>query len=259
LLHKIVHEEPATTTEWSRLPDRVKGVVLSALSKDPADRPPSAPELWRQLCEAVEPEALSEFDSVAATFSSVSEELLLPPIPKRRRSPATRVMAAATVGSVLAAAVAVLVLVSAPDTAWVERDQRRDAPAAVVQRDMAAFSLDAGALATVPDAIDAGALATVPAAEVVVAKAKVTRSRPHPTRRRGYGCLVIQTHSEGRPLWAEAYVDGKHVGQTALILKKVRAGRHLIVVSRRGFRRISRWVRVEIGTCKRLKYELRAD
>jgi serine/threonine-protein kinase len=65
--------------------------------------------------------------------------------------------------------------------------------------------------------------------------ARPTRPRkPRPRSSR----LVVGTLLKNRPTWADVYLDGKKVGQTPLVLKRVTPGRHWLEVRRGAFKRV---------------------
>jgi serine/threonine protein kinase len=65
---------------------------------------------------------------------------------------------------------------------------------------------------------------------------------------RGHGSLLVQTRGDdGLPLWANISIDGSPRGRSALLLKRLRAGRHLILARRAGYRSARRVIRVQPG------------
>ena len=79
-----------------------------------------------------------------------------------------------------------------------------------------------------------------------------------PQRRVRFGQVSVQSKAkaDGRYLWATVHLDGRRVGQTALTLKKVPAGRHRIEVRRPGYRSQNRYIWVRAHKRSRVTFEL---
>ena len=114
------------------------------------------------------------------------------------------------------------------------------------------------------------ALQVVPATRpervtVVVAPGPATRKpvirapaagKPRPVAR-PTGKLRVGTLHGGAPLWADIYVDGKRVGQSPLLLRRVVAGAHRVEARRKGFRAVSKQIVVRRGKQAAVLLELR--
>jgi hypothetical protein len=111
---------------------------------------------------------------------------------------------------------------------------------------------------TVPRAVQPDVM--LPKAEEVGSKDArlVAPARPAPPRPVAPGSLSVQSKSrqDGRYLWADVYLDGKGVGQTMLTLTALRAGRHRLEVSRRGYRSIVQHVTIQPNQRTRVLLEL---
>ena len=62
---------------------------------------------------------------------------------------------------------------------------------------------------------------------------------------------------DGRALWANVYLDGKLVGQTALNLPRLAPGRHRVVLRRPGYHSVSRRVLLRPGQRRVLRATLK--
>jgi serine/threonine-protein kinase len=72
-----------------------------------------------------------------------------------------------------------------------------------------------------------------------------------------YAQLKVGTLSQGKPLWADVYLDGKKRGQSPLLLRKVRAGSHVVEIRRAGFQGISRRIYLRPGQRRTLLLNLK--
>lgn len=70
--------------------------------------------------------------------------------------------------------------------------------------------------------------------------------------------MIIQSKLKetGQYLWAEVFLDGKHVGQTAMTLEKVSEGLHKVEVRRAGYLSSLRRARVRPGKKTVVRFEL---
>ena len=73
----------------------------------------------------------------------------------------------------------------------------------------------------------------------------------------GRGVLEVFTTSGDQSLWADIYLDGKRVGQSPLMLRRVTPGTHRVEVRRRGFR--SQIKTVTLGPGQKLKLVFRLE
>ena len=101
------------------------------------------------------------------------------------------------------------------------------------------------AVAGAPNPKDAARAQPRSEAPVFAAPATKSVARPRVRRPRGtaskqrrsvvaWGTLIVQSAFEGRPMWARVYVDGVFVGHSPL-KRRVRVGRHQVLLRRSGF------------------------
>ena len=76
------------------------------------------------------------------------------------------------------------------------------------------------------------------------------------SRATGRGRLEVFTLHADRTLWAEVLIDGKRVGRSPLMLRRVTAGPHRVKVRRSGFRTITKKVTVRPGRRIKLVIDL---
>ena len=83
--------------------------------------------------------------------------------------------------------------------------------------------------------------------------------RPRKKQRSGSGqsatgTLEVVTTMGGGSIWADVYLDGKHVGQTPITLREIAAGTYALRVQRKGFRMDSELVTVQAGKVKKVPF-----
>ncbi|MCA9668738.1 MAG: protein kinase [Myxococcales bacterium] len=266
-LFKIVYEQPVTTARWQQVPAPIRWVVLRALDKDREKRPATMEALadsLRQAFDKSEPsfgddEGLPPHEATALVDTPVPAALAPASVGARARR---RLLAAA--GGLTAAALGALVLVVALGSGG-------EGKAPAVDNDVG-IKVAVVDSAVAPDVGGRVALAGTGTGTAAEPKAKraaepqakrgtgVAVVRRHKrVRRRRYGSLTVQSKArvDGRYMWATVYLDGRRVGQTALTLEKVRAGRHRITVRRAGYRAKTRVVWVRDGQRTRVRFALR--
>ncbi|MCA9673316.1 MAG: serine/threonine protein kinase [Myxococcales bacterium] len=72
------------------------------------------------------------------------------------------------------------------------------------------------------------------------------------------GSIRIGSLYRGRPVWTDIFVDGKLVGQTPLVVHRLRPGRHVVELRRQGSRLGRRWVHVRSGRRSTAVFKLRS-
>lgn len=135
VLHRIVHEPPAPPESWiPDLPQRASDVILSALAKDPEDRPANAKELVRDLAEAYQladrrSHLLNTSDTYRLRSDSAALAAVRPPEANRGISP-LRIFVRSPLGkSTLALALLAIVALGGA-TWWLRRTSVQPAPSA---------------------------------------------------------------------------------------------------------------------------------
>ena len=69
--------------------------------------------------------------------------------------------------------------------------------------------------------------------------------------------LAVQSEFDGRPMWANVYVNGTPRGQTPVVVRGLPTGRHRLELRRAGFRTAARTVRLSASRTTRVKLQLR--
>ncbi len=298
VMRQVAFEAPAAAPQWLRVPDPLRAVVDKALNKEAPLRQRSMRDLWTELEVAIEAVQGGDASTPAARVTGLREvatasglvdlapslvmvddladdledddledddladDLMPSPVrrPPRRRG-------AVLLAAVLLVASVVIVFATALLPYGGERSGQRDpdqgaSPNSGIDGRRSAPPADAAVTLRLGRRPDAGGKDPGAAARPRLPRrpraAKVRRPRRQP-RRVGHGTISVQTISaDGRPLWADLYLDGRKVGQTALTVERVAAGRHLVEVRRRGFRPVSRTVRVKPGRRLRVQLPMRA-
>ena len=263
LLYKIVHVAPPDIRSLRPdAPEPLVQVVSIAMQKEPDLRYPTAEALWVAFCEAVEA-SLGEVEKTTISHTAWPEHPELPveglgtaavrtPHPPTHgpalgrsttlsasagelRSAAPRrplVLVAAGGGLLLASLVIFLVLYlgdSKPTRTLAVAPRVPDGPVTVAQpRDVGVPPSDLPAAVEVPP--DAA-----PAPRVVPPR---PRTRP--------ATLKVAAARGRKPVLANIYLDGRRVGQSPAVLRRLSPGRH-VVEARRGERRGQKVVELKAG------------
>jgi len=245
-LYKVVHEKPATTTTWRRVPRALQKVVLRALSKKPAGRQQSMAQLWSEIEEALR--SCGHAGLLDAATPGTSSELSGAGLTGMQIARHRRLLFGAAAATLVALG-AIITYVSLPSRAsehGAAADNRASTPlsgaGATAGRDGGADSLAVAA----PEVVDAGR------------RTHKRAHRPHRPSKRGY--LTVQSKSaDGRYLWANVYVDGRKIGQTPILGKLFPAGKHEVQLRRRGYRTVTRRVVLKPGEREVVSLVLRPE
>jgi serine/threonine-protein kinase len=247
-LYQVVHESPTPTPEWRRVPRPLQRAVLRALSKRPAARQQSMDELWEELQGALracgQPPVKETGASPGSPRSGSGSSLtwMLPPGRRTRLLYVATGVAAVVVLAALALAIQIARSPSptsgprAPEIRGSARSSPASAPGSAP-----------GSPPGSPDAKTIAVAGLLDGSGPADARrgAPGTARRP---RRRRHGWLTVQSKStDGRYLWAEVWVDGRPVGKTPLLGRRLRAGTHRIQLRRKGYRAASRRVVLRPG------------
>ena len=288
LLYKIVDEDPPSLgAMYPDVPPDVEGVVARALRKNPDQRHPTMEAMWQDFAAAMEDLDVQHTELIqvhhtawpehgAAGASPVevpqqqqaagrgtprqdsADEGAITTVTDRsawrRRRMAHRVLVVIAVATAVLLAGIVLILVIwpfgdhrvfrgvtvAPDAAQRQRTQPGPPAVAPVAQPDASLP-DSRA----PDARPADT--SVPdraAPDAAADRRSAVLVRP--------GKLLVGT----LPAAADVYLDGRKVGQSPLVLSRVRPGRHRLVVQR-GELRKTMWVTVRAGQKHRISIRLK--
>ncbi len=215
ILYQVVHEPPRPTPEWQEVPRALQRVVLRALSKEPPARQRSMSELWAELEAALR---LSGHEGAPAVAS--------------RRRPRRRswLLGAAALAALSGLGASALYLRFASRSSGSDARVATPTPPAPLAKDAGP---DSRAAADGPTPADAEAPAPDGRA-------------PH--RRVRHGWLTIQSKSvDGRYLWAQVYLDGRKLGLTPILGRRLPAGPHEVQLRRNGYVTSTRHIVVRAG------------
>jgi len=227
-LYQVVHESPSPTPAWRRVPRPLQKVVLRALSKRPAARQQSMEELWEEVQGALRTPSVKDTGaSPGAPRSGSSLTWMLP-----RRRPWLLYAATGAVAAVGLLATLAIHLARSPTPA-----------ADIGAGDRRSRSSPARAQGG-PDATAVAVVLTPDGSGPADARRHASRNAHRPR----HGWLTVQSKTaDGRYLWAEVRVDGRVVGKTPLLGRRLRVGAHRIQLRRKGYRTASRRVVLRPG------------
>ena len=243
-LYKVVHENPAEPPGWRRVPRPLQQVILRALSKKPTARQRSMEQLWSEFREALalcgygDQADLEEPETPSPQRQTYLTDLLVPP-PRRRWW-----LLGVALGTLALGLGAVVGYISSSPPARIAAVDDAASPRADTARQVAgptdaASSRDAAPRTNAPPRADAASRAHAPSRAV---------ARPRHRPRRRHGRLTVQSKSEdGRYLWAEVYVDGRRIGRTPIMRRRLPAGPHRVELRRGGYRTVAREVTLRPG------------
>ena len=246
-LYKVVHESPETPPEWRRVPRPLQRVVLRALGKKPSARQRSMQQLDQELQGALElcgrrPRPAAADHAPAAASTSLTELME----PARRPWLLIAALVVALAGAASAAYLALAPSSRGGEGPAVGRGETR-APPPPLAVAAAPAALTQPSDTTLP-ASDAGSRPAAAAGgdAAVDGPAPSRRRRRRPRRRHGW--LTVQSKSvDGRYLWAEVYLDGRRIGRTPVVGRRLSSGAHQVQLRRAGFRAASRRVVLRPG------------
>jgi tRNA A-37 threonylcarbamoyl transferase component Bud32 len=284
-LYKVVHERPTVTPEWRAVPRPIQAVVLRALRKRPTARQASMQQFWREFERALRTVSRSRANAACGSGArQVAGPTAPPPVSLARRT-IVRARLPLGIAALLAAGVAVAYFAARrPERAKASvapveqtRAGSTDARTADVSRAEAGGVLAlrsknrievAGrapmdplhrADETTADSLNAAAR-TAPAARRdrllpstgprAGQRADETRARESSPRKRvrRYAWLTVQSKTpDGQYLWAEAFLDGRLVGKTPILNRRLRAGIYRLRLERAGYRTTKRRVIMRPG------------
>jgi len=220
-----VGNPPTLSLESEEIPDELKSIIEACLARKPRARPRSA-EVFQAIKHAGwQLGLLSETQNGTQEDSGKSRRQLL-----------------------YAAVVAVVGggLTSALLARYWNRQEGDRPPVAVPPVPMVR---DARPIADLkPRPLDS----QVPSKDVNAPETK----QPPPAKRKAFGRLRVVTIFDGQPQWANVRLDGKAVGKTPIIGLRVKAGKHRIKVSKTGFKRQSRRIRIQPGKTTTVVFKL---
>ena len=254
-MDRVARGQPLENDRWRAVPRTQREAILRALSKDPDKRQQSARQLGEEL-------SLSSFVEGPRATISATENVHRRPgkgLPHHRRLLLATLLATVAVGAV-ASYVAVSRRDRVPQKAPVVARAAPDALAA--DGSLGAIRVpearrDAAATHAANDGLVRG-----PSVEARRPPSRSARSSPRHSRHlagpRAWGSMIIQSKLKetGQYLWAEVFLDGKHVGQTAMTLEKVSEGLHKVEVRRAGYLSSLRRARVRPGKKTVVRFEL---
>ena len=235
ILFHVAFDEPRATLAWARVPEPVRAVVTRAVRKDPRARHQSVQQFWQEFAAAVRKCGVLVPNDPAANLST------------RDAQPREGGLSPRWKGWLWFAPIPLALAIAG----WLTLRQSASGRLSTQPTPPRTHGSQPPSAPRQPRRIVAEPLNLPP---------PVRRNRrPRPTSTISYGSLFVQSRSaaDGKPLWANVYVDGKKVGQTALTLARLAQGHHWVEVRRSGYQSQRRRIWVKRHARTRVSFELR--
>ncbi|MCC6751253.1 MAG: protein kinase [Deltaproteobacteria bacterium] len=266
ILAHVAHGEVQEVDSWRAIPRPIRRVIWRALRKDPAARQASMGELAEEFASAVR--------EAQGRARAAPPELRSSTASQGRRARRGWVLALGVVALGSLGAVMAWRFGSRPVDG--ERSPGSRIATATTTA-TATATTTATTTATATTITDARVRGAVERERPAVSAERTVEPRPEPpvsdpsrvrvrTARRsavvrsavGQATLLVQSKEAegGAPLWADVYLDGRMVGQTALTLRGLAAGVHRVELRRAGYRSAARRVVLEPGENARVRFAL---